>query len=162
MPPASRLTRALSCDETLIANCGKSPQAVYSTSARLPSLVLRQGRCAVKRLSSGSVQGLDELLNEIRLLGKCRHENLLPLLGLFPQFLLLILPLFLFLLLLGWSLLRLLSRIARRTIKLIWGDTQHLVRGTVDGQYYAPLCTDDVCPHPYRPMFSIDSTTMST
>lgn len=54
---------------------------VYSTSARLPSLVLRQGRCAVKRLSSGSVQGLDELLNEIRLLGKCRHENLLPLLG---------------------------------------------------------------------------------
>ena len=28
----------------------------------------------------------------------------------------------------------------RPAVSLLWGDTQHLVWGTVDGQYYAPLC----------------------
>ena len=43
------------------------------------------GECAVKRLAEGSIpgqgQGQREFLQELQVLGGCRHENLLPLLG---------------------------------------------------------------------------------
>jgi len=39
------------------------------------------GECAVKRLREGSMQGQREFLQELQVLGGCRHENLLPLLG---------------------------------------------------------------------------------
>ena len=39
------------------------------------------GECAVKRLREGSKQGQREFLQELQVLGGCRHENLLPLLG---------------------------------------------------------------------------------
>ena len=56
--------------------------SVYGTRGRLGSLS-REGRCAVKRLHAQQAHGkaCAGLLNELRLLGKCRHENLLPLLG---------------------------------------------------------------------------------
>ena len=39
------------------------------------------GECAVKRLDEGSMQGQLEFLQEVQVLGGCRHENLLPLLA---------------------------------------------------------------------------------
>jgi len=39
------------------------------------------GECAVKRLEDGSMQRQLEFLGEVQVLGGCRHENLLPLLG---------------------------------------------------------------------------------
>ncbi|KAJ1492578.1 kinase-like domain-containing protein [Baffinella frigidus] len=40
------------------------------------------GECAVKRLDEGSTQGQLEFLQEVQVLGGCRHENLMPLFGL--------------------------------------------------------------------------------
>ena len=53
---------------------------VHGTRGRLRSL-LREGRCAVKRLHDAEPATFQALQAEVRLLGKCRHENLLPLLG---------------------------------------------------------------------------------
>lgn len=53
---------------------------VYGTRGRLSSLS-REGRCAVKRLHNANGSAIRGLHNEIQLLGRCRHENLLPLLG---------------------------------------------------------------------------------
>lgn len=39
------------------------------------------GQCAVKKLSPNAAQGTAELQTEIQVLGTCRHENVLPLLG---------------------------------------------------------------------------------
>ena len=39
------------------------------------------GECAVKRLAGGGMQGQLEFLQEVQVLGGCRHERLLPLLG---------------------------------------------------------------------------------
>ena len=46
----------------------------------LPSLP-HTGSFAVKRLDRGSLQGVQELQNEIEVLALCRHESLVPLLG---------------------------------------------------------------------------------
>ena len=46
----------------------------------LPSLPYA-GQCAVKRLDPDAMQGTAQLLTEIQVLGTCRHESLLPLLG---------------------------------------------------------------------------------
>ena len=54
---------------------------VYGTRGRMGSLS-REGRCAIKRLHHAHHEAyVGRLHNEIWLLGKCRHENLLPLLG---------------------------------------------------------------------------------
>ena len=47
----------------------------------LPSLKKHTGSFAVKRLDRGSLQGVQELQNEIEVLALCRHESLVPLLG---------------------------------------------------------------------------------
>jgi serine/threonine protein kinase len=39
------------------------------------------GECAVKRLEEGSMQGQREFLQELQMLGGCRHKNLLTLLA---------------------------------------------------------------------------------
>ena len=67
---------------------------VYGTSGALKSLA-REGRCAVKRLHNSQPKSYEMLRREFELLGKCRHENLLPLLGvcLDPRALCLIYPL---------------------------------------------------------------------
>ena len=54
--------------------------ARYGTRGRLESLP-REGRCAIKWLHSSTPAACRTLRDEIRLLSKCRHENLLPLLG---------------------------------------------------------------------------------
>lgn len=53
---------------------------VFGTHSRLPGLQ-REGRCAVKRLHASTAETRKGLHKEVTLLGKCRHENLLPLLG---------------------------------------------------------------------------------
>ena len=50
----------------------------YGTRGRLESLP-REGRCAIKWLHSSTPAARKTLRDEIRLLSKCRHENLLPL-----------------------------------------------------------------------------------
>ena len=53
---------------------------VYGTRGALRSLS-REGRCAIKRLHNSKPETFAGLRREMGLLGKCRHENLLPLLG---------------------------------------------------------------------------------
>ena len=65
-------------DRTLLGSGGFS--AVHGTRGRLGSLS-REGRCAVKRLNDSKAETHKSLRREIVLLGKCRHECLLPLLG---------------------------------------------------------------------------------
>jgi len=57
-----------------------SRRGSYGTRGRLESLP-REGRCAIKWLHSSTPATCKTLRDEIRLLSKCRHENLLPLLG---------------------------------------------------------------------------------
>jgi len=40
-----------------------------------------QLNCAIKKLNAGAQQGITELLTELQVLGTCKHENILPLLG---------------------------------------------------------------------------------
>ena len=49
--------------------------------ARLPGLENEAAVHAVKKLDLTSMQGQTEFLQEVQVLGACRHENLLPLLG---------------------------------------------------------------------------------
>ena len=67
---------------------------VYGTSGALQSTA-RGSRCAVKRLHNSQPTSFDMLRREFELLGKCHHENLLPLLGvcLDPRALCLVYPL---------------------------------------------------------------------
>jgi len=51
-----------------------------AATSHMPSLGSAPGMCGVKRLSASSSQGMRELLNEIQILGCCKHESLLPLL----------------------------------------------------------------------------------
>ena len=53
--------------------------SVYT--ARLPGLGDEAAVHAVKKLDLTSMQGQSEFLQEVQVLGACRHENLLPLLG---------------------------------------------------------------------------------
>jgi hypothetical protein len=52
---------------------------VYGTRSAIRSLA-REGRCAVKRLHDVNPASAALLRKEVGLLGKCRHENLCPLL----------------------------------------------------------------------------------
>ena len=55
---------------------------VFGVSAgQLPSIGHARLRCAVKRLDADSMQGMEELRNEVQVYSICRHEHLLPLLG---------------------------------------------------------------------------------
>jgi hypothetical protein len=69
----------------------------FGTVYRVESLesLPHSGACAVKKLDESGLQGSRELLVEIQVLGTCRHENVLPLLGfcLHPQVQCLVYPL---------------------------------------------------------------------
>ena len=55
---------------------------VYAAlTAQISSLPGERSHVAVKRLDVQSSQGVQELLNEIQVLGQCKHEHLLPLVG---------------------------------------------------------------------------------
>ena len=88
-PRASNEIVTLSVKDLFDATSGFSSSAelgrgsfgiVFATRGSVRSLA-REGRCAVKRLHNSKPETFAGLHREVRLLGKCRHENLLPLLG---------------------------------------------------------------------------------
>ena len=106
---------------------------VYGTYSALPSLA-REGRCAVKRLHNSGPAALSSLRREFELLGKCRHENLLPLLGvcLDQRALCLVYPL-----LVGGSLHdRLLGALASTAAQLGWRERLRVVRDVTRALVY--------------------------
>tara|TARA_B110001452_G_scaffold228825_1_gene204444 strand:+ start:99 stop:944 length:846 start_codon:yes stop_codon:yes gene_type:complete len=84
--PAS--LKALQAEELARATQSWSDELVLGAGGfgkvyRIESLesLPRAGQCAVKRLDPEAMQGTAELLTEIQVLGTCRHECVLPLLG---------------------------------------------------------------------------------
>ena len=80
--------KALQAEELMRATQGWSEEVLLGAGGfgkvyRIDSLesLPRAGQCAVKRLDSEAMQGTAELLTEIQVLGTCRHECVLPLLG---------------------------------------------------------------------------------